>query len=467
MDQGTEKINSSSLPSLTDSRNSSTKAPRSLGKLRNRTNRALVSQSTLKVRGLKLVQDLSGAKPRIEAIERLLKGGADPNTCTNEGESALKLATSKDEYPIVQLLLKYGADSTKLDVNGSSPLEEAFSRGNSQIALALLEKDARLDSGYGRFGTCIQAAARGGNLELCKLVTDRGWYSNLFGSGFYGSALQAGVVSRNREVVEFILDHGADVNVKGGVYGTCIRAAAEDEDLDMCRLLISKGADVNLATNSGETALLSAVTKANFDVCQLLLDAGATITEGTMKVTWSTKGEKKWDMLHFLGRHGGTVDDIQVPYFGTLLQSFASQSDVGKCKILLEDCNVNINANGGHYGTALQAAVNSQSREARDLVRLLLDHGADPNIIGGEFGTATLQTDPAGRVVGPWVPAPWVGSATLMGPHGWVLNIHGDPTHRWVPSGSWVLAWVLGPGSWVLGDRLCNIIIALLDFIMC
>jgi ankyrin repeat protein len=53
--------------------------------------------------------------------------------------------------------------------------------------------------------------------------------------------------------------------------------------------------------------------------------------------------------------------------------------------MLLEDCNVNINANGGHYGTALQAAVKSQSRE---LVRLLLDHGADPNIIGGEFGTA-------------------------------------------------------------------------------
>jgi len=95
----------------------------------------------------------------VEALERLLKGGADPNTCTNEGESALKLATSKDEYSIVQLLLKYGADSTKLDANGSSPLEEAFSCGSSQIALALLEIDARLDSGYGRFGICIQAAA--------------------------------------------------------------------------------------------------------------------------------------------------------------------------------------------------------------------------------------------------------------------------------------------------------------------
>jgi hypothetical protein len=58
-----------------------------------------------------------------------------------------------------------------------------------------------------------------------------------------------------------------------------------------------------------------------------------------------------------------------------------------------------------------------------------------------------LQSDPAGRVLGSWVPAPWVGSASLIGPHGWVLNISGYPTHRWVPNGSWVLAWVLGPGS--------------------
>jgi ankyrin repeat protein len=114
-----------------------------------------------------------------------------------------------------------------------------------------------------------------------------------------------------------------------------------------------------------------------------------------MKVAWSTGNEKNWDMLHLLGRHGGTMDEIKVPYFGTLLQSLASQAEVEKCKMLLEDCNVNINANGGHYGTALQAAVKSQSRE---LVRLLLDHGADPNIIGGEFGTTLHAAVVCGRV---------------------------------------------------------------------
>jgi hypothetical protein len=54
-----------------------------------------------------------------------------------------------------------------------------------------------------------------------------------------------------------------------------------------------------------------------------------------------------------------------------------------------------------------------------------------------ESHETTLQTNPASQAVGPWVPAPWVESTTLIGTRGWVLNIYGDPTHRWVPNGSW------------------------------
>lgn len=383
----------SSLPGSSDSQNPSTKPPHSFGKLLSRTNRALVPQAKLKLTSSKLVQAISTAPPKLEAIELLLKKGADPNICTDEGESALKLATSKDQYSIVQVLLKYGADSMKLDANGSSPIEEAFSRGNAQIVLILLQNAARLDFGFGRFGTCIQAAARGGNVELCTLVVDRGLDTYLSGSGLYGNALQAGVVSRNAKVVEFLLGHGADVNVKGGCYGTSLRAAAEIEDIEICQLLASKGADVNLATDACETALLSAVTKENLEVSKLLLNAGATITSRIMKVAWESK--KKWDLLRLLGQHGGSVDDISVPYFGTALQSYASRSEVDKCKRLLENCNVNVNANQGHYATALQAAVNSRSRE---VVGLLLDHGADPNVEGGEFGTALHAAVACNRV---------------------------------------------------------------------
>ena len=43
-----------------------------------------------------------------------------------------------------------------------------------------------------------------------------------------------------------------------------------------------------------------------------------------------------------------------------------------------------VNAEGGKYQTALQAA----AYHDRKYVQILLEHGADPNIRGGKFGSA-------------------------------------------------------------------------------
>ena len=55
---------------------------------------------------------------------------------------------------------------------------------------------------------------------------------------------------------------------------------------------------------------------------------------------------------------------------------------------LLLDHGANINAQGGKYGNALQAAC-YEGHEM--IIRLLLDHGADVNAQGGTYGNA-LQT---------------------------------------------------------------------------
>ncbi|KAK4117923.1 hypothetical protein N657DRAFT_584570, partial [Parathielavia appendiculata] len=52
---------------------------------------------------------------------------------------------------------------------------------------------------------------------------------------------------------------------------------------------------------------------------------------------------------------------------------------------LLLDNGADVNAQGGQYGTALQAAA---SKGEMEIVRLLLDNGADVNAQGGEYGTA-------------------------------------------------------------------------------
>ncbi|KAF9064043.1 hypothetical protein BDP27DRAFT_201288 [Rhodocollybia butyracea] len=54
-------------------------------------------------------------------------------------------------------------------------------------------------------------------------------------------------------------------------------------------------------------------------------------------------------------------------------------------KYLLAGDKCSVNVEGGHYGTALQAAA---SRGNKDIVQLLLEHNADVNTQGGHYGSA-------------------------------------------------------------------------------
>ncbi|KAK0367705.1 hypothetical protein CLIM01_14938, partial [Colletotrichum limetticola] len=71
-----------------------------------------------------------------------------------------------------------------------------------------------------------------------------------------------------------------------------------------------------------------------------------------------------------------------------LLDQIRSQVGDGADGMFLIDKDADVNAQGGHYGSALQAA---SSRGHQEIVQLLLDNGADVNAQGGFYGNA-LQT---------------------------------------------------------------------------
>ena len=73
---------------------------------------------------------------------------------------------------------------------------------------------------------------------------------------------------------------------------------------------------------------------------------------------------------------------------------YASLGGLGKSVKLLVDKGADVNAQGGFYGTALQAASGGGYEE---IVQLLVDKGADVNAQGGEYGNALQVASEGGH----------------------------------------------------------------------
>ena len=78
------------------------------------------------------------------------------------------------------------------------------------------------------------------------------------------------------EVVQALLDAGADPNARGAKDGWApLHVAADSETLEVIKVLVDGGADLNARNEDGLTPLHGATQERNPEVVKMLLDAGA------------------------------------------------------------------------------------------------------------------------------------------------------------------------------------------------
>jgi hypothetical protein len=93
--------------------------------------------------------------------------------------------------------------------------------------------------------------------------------------GIYGNALKAASHLGHLDVVQFLVENGADFNVQGAVYGNALQMASNSGHLDVVQFLVEKGVDVNEQGGIYGNALQVASDSGRLDVVQFLVKKGA------------------------------------------------------------------------------------------------------------------------------------------------------------------------------------------------
>ncbi|KAI0264856.1 hypothetical protein BC834DRAFT_970425 [Gloeopeniophorella convolvens] len=363
------------------------------------------------------------SKGKLDIIELLLDHGADTNLSQSDHRwSALQMAAEDGKLDVVRLLLDRSADInySQGSVYGGA-LQSAAWRGKLDMVRLLLDYGADINNQGGKYGSALQMAVgsceadlvegvvinssqmEGKLRDVVRLLLGRGADINNQG-GNYGGALQIAAWTGKLDMVRLLLDYNADINSQGGEYGSALQVAAWKGKLDMVRLLLDRGADINNQGGNHGGALQIAAWTGELDMVRLLLDRGADVNSQGGEYGSALQvavGSGKLDVVQLLLDGGADINSQGGGgWFESALQKAANYKQITRECVQAAACNLkgktdvvqffldrglDINAQGGEYGTALIGA--SHSGNVR-IVRLLLTCGADTSIESEKYGTA-------------------------------------------------------------------------------
>jgi uncharacterized protein len=218
------------------------------------------------------------------------------NEPASDGSTALLWAAYHSDLDMTRALLAAGASVNTANRYGVTPLLQASRTGATPVMQALVRAGADPKQTRAEAETPLMAASRTGRLEGVKLLLEAG--ANVNGTDAYQkqSALMWAANEGHTDVIKALLAAGADANQKAHISAiterknsdfptggfTALMYAAREGHEAAARALIAGGADPKATNGDGATAMTIAIVNDRFDLAKTLLDLGADANDGSL-----------------------------------------------------------------------------------------------------------------------------------------------------------------------------------------
>lgn len=335
----------------------------------------------------------------VAAVRVLTQRPGSAKVADVDGTTALHWAVEHSDAAIVDLLIKGGADVNAVNRFGVMPLAPAAENGDAAMVQRLLKAGANPSALLAGDETLLMTAARTGDVETIKALLAAKVNVNARESRRGQTALMWAASQGNSAAIRTLVEAGAELKARATgpktasrttegqpeveMYGrtryrpdaaTPFLFAVRQGHMDAVKTLLELGADVNDTLTDKTSALVIAVANAHWELASYLIDRGAN----------PNADGQGWAALHQLARTRRGLDVNRYPWpeaTGTMsgleLARKLVKAGADINKKMTRKIRDDVRNNFGPGATAFAMAAKASDL---DLLKVLLELGADPNI---------------------------------------------------------------------------------------
>lgn len=219
------------------------------------------------------------------------------------------------------------------------------------------------------------------------------------------TAITAAAQDSHTEIIEWLIENGANVNSTDSYGASAIVYAADEENAELVKLLIENGADVNITSSGGSSALKYAREMDNEEIIQMLLEAGARDENssetgyeedlhtglGPEKQKEFIEAAQKGDLLTVKVLFGQGIDvnerleaenEFTLSHVALTAAAQRSKKEIVEFLIYVD---ADVNATDSYGCSAITYAADEGNVE---IVKMLIEAGADVNLASSGGTTA-------------------------------------------------------------------------------